>query len=164
MAELLVHESRGNAAIGLLPRPAQFDLAELRVIELLPLGELIANTGVKPVNFKSASTRNSSADAAPRTDIRLACKALGQLDSIWNAILRESTGREMPRPPACITWSRTTSTSSCAFGMSATKNSTASGAPSSGMWSNSILSAGTAAYDPDVVVFDGVDRRLEPTQ
>ena len=42
VAELLVHEARRHAAERLLERPADFDLAELRVVELLPLRQLVA--------------------------------------------------------------------------------------------------------------------------
>jgi hypothetical protein len=60
---------------------------------------------------------------------------------MWNVIRRESIGRETPRIPRFITWSRITSTNSSASGMSATNASTVSGAPSSGRSSNSSWTA-----------------------
>jgi len=77
--------------------------------------------------------------------IFLATEAVHRLDLMCNALLQESTGPAILGPPTSLPWSRTTSTSSNASGMSATKNSTASGAPSSGMSWNSTWTVATSA-------------------
>jgi len=81
-------------------------------------------------------TWDASRPAWISQNIRLAHEYNRRLDPMWNVIRRESIGRETPRPPRSIAWSRTTSTSSSASGTSATSGSMDSGGPSSGASSN----------------------------
>ncbi len=84
-----------------------------------------------------SSPLNAFGQIRPVQNIRLAHECGRGLDPMWNVVRRESIGRETPRPPPFIAWSRTTSMNSSASGTSATKNSTDSGVPLSGTSSNS---------------------------